>query len=69
MSTFIDEMFELFGGIDAEYILSKIPYKEAIAMRDTRIKRRTKELKEEEEERKKELQAQQRAMARDKILR
>lgn len=61
-------MIELFGGTDADYFLNKLTYKEAVTLRETRVKRKTKEFKEEEEERKKEMQAQQRAMARDKII-
>lgn len=58
-------MLELFAGQDIDYLLNKLSYKEALSLRDARIKRKTKELKEEEEARKQ----QERQMARDKILR
>jgi hypothetical protein len=46
-------MMELFGGTHAHYFLHELTYKEAIALRDARIERKTKELKKEEEMRKK----------------
>jgi hypothetical protein len=46
-------MLELFGGTHANYILHELSYKEAIALRDARITRKTNEMKKEEEERKK----------------
>lgn len=63
-------MLELFAGsCQADYILNQLSYKEAIALRDARIKRKIKENEEEEEIRKKEFEAQQRAAARNQILR
>lgn len=47
-------MLELFGGTQAEYIMHKLSYKEAIALRDARVDRKLREMKEEEELRKKE---------------
>lgn len=46
-------MLELFGGTHAHYLLHELTYKEAIALRDARIERKTKEIKKEEEMRKK----------------
>ena len=53
IAIFLDEMLELFGGTHANYILHELSYKEAIALRDARINRKTKEIEREEEERKK----------------
>lgn len=46
-------MLELFGGTHANYILHELSYKEALALRDARINRKTKEMEKEEEARKK----------------
>ena len=62
-------MLELFAGsCQADYILNQLSYKEAIALRDARIKRKIKENEEEEEIRKKEFEEQKRAAARNQIL-
>ena len=53
LAVFVDEMLELFGGTHAHYLLHELTYKEAIALRDARIERKTKEIKKEEEMRKK----------------
>lgn len=61
-------MLELFAGsCQADYLLNELTYKEAIALRNARFKRKIKE-NEEEEIRKKEFEAQQRAAARSQIL-
>ncbi len=62
-------MLELFAGsCQADYLLNELTYKEAIALRNARFKRKIKENEEEEEIRKKEFEAQQRAAARSQIL-
>jgi hypothetical protein len=66
---FADEMMELFGGIDAEYFLNKLPYKEAIALRNARVKRKNKEFEEEQKLREEEMKEQQRIANRNKIIR
>lgn len=62
---FADEMMELFGGIDANYFLDKLSYKEAVSLRNARIKRKNKEFEEEQKLREEEA----REVARNKILR
>ena len=37
---FVDEIMELFGGPDARYMLDNMSYKELVAIRDARIKRK-----------------------------
>ena len=66
---FVDEMMELFGGIDGEYFLDKLSYKEAIALRNARVKRKNKEFEEEQKIREEEMREQQKAAARNKIIR
>ena len=39
---FVDEMMELFGGANGDYLLNNLSYKEVIARRDARIKRKNK---------------------------
>jgi hypothetical protein len=55
-------MVELFGGEFGSQILHDRPYKEAIALKDARIKRKLKENEELEKEREKQLKAQEQAM-------
>ncbi len=55
-------MVELFGGEFGSRILHDRPYKEAIALKDARIKRKIKENEELEKEREKQLRAQEQAM-------
>lgn len=45
----------MFGGTQADYIMHKLSYKEAIALREARINRKEREFKEEEEMRKRQL--------------
>jgi hypothetical protein len=66
---FVDEIMELFGGPDARYMLDNMSYKELVAIRDARIKRKNKEIEEEQKYREEELKAQERAAARNKIIR
>jgi hypothetical protein len=66
---FADEMMELFGGIDANYFLDTLPYKEAIALRNARVKRKNKEFEEEQKMREEEMREQQKIAARNKIVR
>ena len=66
---FIDEILELFGGPSAYFMLEELSYKELVALRDARVKRKNKEIEEEQKYREEELRAQERAMARDKIMR
>lgn len=66
---FADEMMELFGGIDANYFLDTLPYKEAIALRNARVKRKNKEFEEEQKIREEEMREQQKIAARNKIVR
>ena len=66
---FADEMMELFGGIDAEYFLDTLSYKEALALRNARVKRKNKEYEEELKIREEELKEQQKVAARSKIIR
>ena len=60
---------ELFGGPNAYQMLDEMPYKELVALRDARIKRKNKELEDEHKYREEELKAQERAAARNKIIR
>ena len=60
---------ELFGGPSAYFMLEEISYKELVSIRDARIKRKNKELEEEQKYREEELRAQERAAARNKIMR
>ncbi len=66
---FVDEMMELFGGASGDYLLNNLSYKEVIAMRDARIKRKNKEFEDEQKIREEELKEQQRIAARNQILR
>ena len=66
---FADEMMELFGGIDAEYFLNTLSYKEAIALRNARVTRKNKEFEEEQKMREEELREQQKSAARSRIVR
>ena len=66
---FADEMMELFGGIDAEYFLNTLSYKEAIALRNARITRKNREFEEEQKMREEELREQQKSVARSRIVR
>ncbi len=59
----------MFGGANADYLMENIPYKELVARRDAYIKRRQKEIEEEQKYREQELKEQERAAARNKILR
>ena len=69
MSTFMDEIMELFGGPEAYFMLEEMSYKELVALRDARIKRKNREIEEEQKYREEELKAQERAMVRNKIIR
>ena len=62
-------MMELFGGMDANYFLDTLPYKEAIALRNARVKRKNKEFEEEQKLREEEMREQQKLAARNKIVR
>lgn len=66
---FVDEMMELFGGANGDYLLNNLSYKEVIARRDARIKRKNKEFEDEQKIREEELKEQQRIAARSQILR
>ena len=55
-------MVELFGGVFGSQILYDRPYKEAIAIKDARIKRKIKENEELEKEREKQARAQENAL-------
>ena len=59
---------ELFGGPSAYFMLEEISYKEMVAIRDARIKRKNKEIEDEQKYREEELRAQERAIARNKIM-
>ena len=59
---------ELFGGPSAYFMLEEMAYKELVAIRDARIKRKNKEIEDEQKYREDELKAQERALARNKIL-
>lgn len=62
-------MLELFAGqLTREEILHSMTFKEAIKIRDIRIKRKLKERKELEEDRAKELEEHERIQARNQIL-
>ena len=65
----MDEILELFGGPSAYFMLEEMTYKELVAIRDARIKRKNKEIEEEQKYREAELKAQEQAMARNKIYR
>ena len=65
---FVDEMMELFGGDNGDYLLNNLSYKEVIARRDARIKRKNKEFEDEQKIREEELKEQQRIAARSQIL-
>jgi hypothetical protein len=65
----MDEIMELFGGPSAYFMLEELSYKELVALRDARVKRKNKEIEDEQKYREEELRAQERAMARDKIMR
>jgi hypothetical protein len=65
----MDEILELFGGPSAYFMLEEMSYKELVALRDARIKRKNKELEDEQKYREEELKAQERAAARNKIIR
>ena len=60
---------ELFGGPSAWFMLEELSYKELVALRDARIKRKNKEFEDEQRYREEELKAQERALARNKIMR
>lgn len=66
---FMDEILELFGGPSAYFMLEEMSYKELVAIRDARIKRKNKEIEDEQKYREEELKAQERAMANSKIYR
>ena len=66
---FMDEILELFGGPSAYFMLEEMSYKELVAIRDARIKRKNREIEEEQKYREEELKAQERAMARNSIYR
>ena len=59
---------ELFGGPSAYFMLEEISYKDMVAIRDARIKRKNKEIEDEQRYREEELKAQERAIARNKIM-
>jgi hypothetical protein len=59
---------ELFGGPSAYFMLEEISYKDMVAIRDARIKRKNKEIEDEQKYREEELKAQERAIARNKIM-
>lgn len=59
---------ELFGGPSAYFMLEEMSYKEMVAIRDARIKRKNKEIEDEQKYREEELRAQERAIARNKIM-
>ena len=65
----MDEILELFGGPSAYFMLEELSYKELAALRDARVKRRNKEIEEEQKYREEELKAQERMVARNKIIR
>ena len=52
---FIDEIMELFGGANGDYLINNLSYKELVARRDARIKRKNKEFEEEQKIRKEEI--------------
>jgi hypothetical protein len=66
---FMDEVLELFGGPAAYFMLEELSYKELIALRDARVKRKNKEIEDEQKYREEELKAQERMMANKKIYR
>ena len=59
---------ELFGGPSAYFMLEEMSYKDMVAIRDARIKRKNKEIEDEQRYREEELRAQERAIARNKIM-
>lgn len=66
---FIDEILELFGGANGDYLINNLSYKELIGRRNARIKRKNKEIEDEQRYREEELKQQQKAAARNQILR
>ena len=66
---FIDEIMELFGGANGDYLINNLTYKELIGRRNARIKRKNKEIEEEQKYREEELKAQQKLATRNQILR
>lgn len=66
---FVDEMMELFGGANGDYLLNNLSYKEVIGRRDARIKRKNQEIEAETKAREEELKEQQRIAARNSIIR
>ena len=48
---------ELFGGPSAYFMLEEMSYKELVALRDARIKRKNKEIEDEQKFREEELKA------------
>jgi hypothetical protein len=60
---------ELFGGPSAYFMLEEMSYKELVALRNARVNRKNKEFEEEQKYREEELKAQERAAARNKIIR
>lgn len=60
--SFEDEMVELFGGVVGSQILHDRPYKEALAIKDARIKRKIKENEEMEKQHEEQLKAQERSL-------
>ena len=65
---FIDEIMELFGGANGDYLISNLSYKELVARRDARVKRKNKEFEEEQKIREEEMKEQQKIAARSQIL-
>ena len=65
----MDEILELFGGPSAYFMLEEMTYIELVAIRDARVKRKNKEIEDEQKYREEELRAQERAAARNKIIR
>ena len=65
---FIDEIMELFGGANGDYLINNLSYKELVARRDARIKRKNKEFEEEQKIREEEIKEQQKMAARNQIL-
>lgn len=56
------------GSCQADYLLKELTYKEAIALRDARVKRKNKEFENEEELSRKYEEAQQRLAAQNRLL-
>ena len=59
---------ELFGGANGDYLINNLSYKELVARRDARIKRKNKEFEEEQKIREEEIKEQQKMAARNQIL-